>query len=273
MKSLFCCPVCGAALDRGERAYVCPGGHSFDIAREGYVHLLPANRMHSKAPGDDKGMAAARSRFLDGGYYGHLREALCELALKYGGDGGAVLDSGCGEGYYTQGVYRALSDAGRAPALAGIDISKFCLRKAAKRVGAGEFAVASAYRLPLGDGAVGLVLNCFSPMAGEEFHRVLARGGKLLYVVPAPDHLWELKALLYKSPYPNPDQVVEYPGFRLLKVAAVERTVAVEGEALADLFQMTPYYYNTPRDGVERLEAAAGLELRANFRIHVFERT
>lgn len=272
MKSLFCCPVCGAELDRGERAYTCPGGHSFDIAREGYVHLLPANRMHSKAPGDDKGMAAARSRFLNGGYYSHLRQALCGLALEYGGDAGAVLDSGCGEGYYTQGVYQALSGAGQAPSLAGIDISKFCLRRAAKRVCTGEFAVASAYRLPLGDGTVGLVVNCFSPMAGEEFHRVLAWGGKLLYVVPAPDHLWELKTLLYKSPYPNPDQVVEYHGFRLLEVVAVERTVAVEGEALSDLFQMTPYYYNTPRDAVERLEAADGLELRANFRVHVFER-
>ena len=58
--SLFCCPICGGPLDRGPSAYSCPAGHSFDLAREGYVHLLPANRMHSKMPGDDKGMAAAR---------------------------------------------------------------------------------------------------------------------------------------------------------------------------------------------------------------------
>ena len=56
--SLFCCPICGGPLDRGPSAYSCPAGHSFDLAREGYVHLLPANRMHSKMPGDDKGMAA-----------------------------------------------------------------------------------------------------------------------------------------------------------------------------------------------------------------------
>lgn len=61
MTSLFVCPLCGAALTRDERAYRCPAGHSFDIAREGYTHLLPANRKHSKAPGDDKAMAAARS--------------------------------------------------------------------------------------------------------------------------------------------------------------------------------------------------------------------
>ena len=60
-KSLFTCPICAAPLERGERAYACPNGHAYDKAREGYVHLLPANKKHSKAPGDDKGMAEARS--------------------------------------------------------------------------------------------------------------------------------------------------------------------------------------------------------------------
>ena len=41
MESLFRCPVCGAPLDRGDRAYRCPAGHSYDIAREGYTYLLP----------------------------------------------------------------------------------------------------------------------------------------------------------------------------------------------------------------------------------------
>ena len=68
MKSLFTCPICGQPLCAEEDRYVCSGGHSFDRAREGYVNLLPANRQHSKAPGDDKEMAAARSRFLEGGW-------------------------------------------------------------------------------------------------------------------------------------------------------------------------------------------------------------
>ena len=74
--SLFRCPLCAAPLTAGERTYTCPQGHSFDRAREGYVHLLPANQKHAKDPGDDKAMAAARGRFLDGGWYAPLREAL-----------------------------------------------------------------------------------------------------------------------------------------------------------------------------------------------------
>ena len=98
MDSLFLCPVCGKALDRQETGYRCPGGHSFDKAAAGYVHLLPANKKHAKDPGDDKGMAAARNRFLSGGWYAPLRDRLAELALRYTPDRCVVLDAGCGEG-------------------------------------------------------------------------------------------------------------------------------------------------------------------------------
>lgn len=84
--SLFCCPLCSAPLMRGDHTYVCPSGHSFDLAAAGYVHLLPANRKHSQNPGDDKSMVAARSAFLDRGYYAPLRDALCKLALRSVGD-------------------------------------------------------------------------------------------------------------------------------------------------------------------------------------------
>ena len=81
MESLFRCPLCAAALTREEKRYTCPTGHSFDRAAAGYVHLLPANKMHSKDPGDDKGMATARNRFLSGDYYTPLRDTLAEQYL------------------------------------------------------------------------------------------------------------------------------------------------------------------------------------------------
>ena len=112
MESLFCCPICGEGLRREPGRYACPGGHSFDVAKEGYVNLLPANRQHSKAPGDDKEMAAARSRFLEGGWYGPLRETLCALVEKYAPQAPALLDAGCGEGWYTQALAQAVSGKG-----------------------------------------------------------------------------------------------------------------------------------------------------------------
>ena len=79
----FLCPLCGEALQGVPGGLRCPGGHRFDRAREGYVHLLPVGQKHSKAPGDDKGMVAARRAFLDRGWYSPLRDALCDLAVRY----------------------------------------------------------------------------------------------------------------------------------------------------------------------------------------------
>ena len=100
MSSLFRCPICAVPLMRGERAYTCPTGHSYDLSAEGYTHLLPANQKNSKNPGDDKQMVAARCAFLDKGYYAPLRSALTDLAIELTQDidSPALLDSGCGEG-------------------------------------------------------------------------------------------------------------------------------------------------------------------------------
>ena len=271
--SLFRCPVCSAPLAREAGSYLCPRGHRYDIAREGYVHLLPPNRKHSKAPGDDKDMVAARARFLSQGYYAPLLDTLEQAALRYADESPVLLDSGCGEGYYTAGVAAALRAGGEGVRAAGADLSKFALRRAARRDRDSEFAVASAYRLPVADGRVNLLLNCFSPMAQEEFRRVLSPGGVLLYVVPGPRHLWELKEILYNSPYPNPDETVLYGGFTHLEIYPLEFPLRLPcREDVEALFHMTPYTWKTPREGADRLRTLSELAVRAQFRVHIFRR-
>lgn len=271
--SMLLCPVCSKPLFREERRYLCPEQHSFDLSKEGYVHLLTANRMHSKAPGDDKGMAAARNRFLSGEYYAPLREKLQELAIKYTTEAPAVLDSGCGEGYYTAGIARVLADEGRRATVTGIDISKFSLRWAAKRSKEVEFAVASAYHLPVAGESIDLLVNCFSPLGLEEFRRVLKPGGVFLYVVPARRHLWQLKEVLYERPYENTEERIEYEGFQYEEVVQVREGIRLpDTQAMLDLFQMTPYYWRTPKSGLERLKTLDTLETEIAFDIHVLRK-
>ena len=273
MVSLFVCPHCGSPLTKEEKTYRCPNGHSFDIAKEGYVHLLPANQKHSKDPGDDKAMAAARSRFLDTGAYVPLREELCKLAAAYTETNAAVLDAGCGEGYYTAGIIEALKAAGKKVRVAGIDLSKPSLKKAARRAPEGEFSVASVYHLPVADESVDLIVNCFSPLALEEFRRVLRPGGYFLYVVPAADHLWEMKEVLYDAPYPNEEKETPYEGFAYEAIVGVEDTITLESQAdIQALFGMTPYAWKTPKAGKERLAALDSLKCRIAFRIHIFKK-
>src|SRR3984957_9002225 len=137
------CPQCGAGLTRAGAAPRCPAGHAFDIARQGYVSLLPPGE---RAPaGDSAPMVAARVDFLASGHYASLARELAaaaRVAITETGAPGCVLDIGAGPGYYLAAVLDGLPDrAGLA-----LDASKFALRRAARahpRIGA---AAADAWR-------------------------------------------------------------------------------------------------------------------------------
>lgn len=275
MKSLFCCPLCQAPLEREETRWFCPNRHSFDRAAAGYVHLLPANRKHSQDPGDGKAMVAARSAFLEKGYYQPLRDALCREVAEYAVNfpDPVLVDSGCGEGYYTAGLFQALIQEELAPRIAGVDLSKAALRRAAKRVPQGEFAVASAYHLPISDQSADVLVNIFSPLAAEEFARVLRPYGLFCYAVPSAKHLWEMKEVLYDRPYENPVKREEYPGFVWRDVKEIRYTADFDSSAdIMALFAMTPYAWKTPREGVARLEGLDRLRCQIGFDLHVYQR-
>lgn len=275
MKSLFCCPLCGAPLEREPARLFCSNRHSFDRSAAGYVHLLPANRKHSKDPGDDKAMVAARAAFLEKGYYTPLRDSLCKVILQYTENLSApvILDSGCGEGWYTAGLSQALSQAGRTPQIAGVDLSRAALRRAAKRVPRAEFAAASVYHLPIPDNSVDVLVNIFSPLAADEFARVLRPSGLFCYVVPSARHLWEMKEVLYPTPYENPVKQEDYSGFVWRDIKEIRYTVDLENTSdIMALFGMTPYAWKTPKEGVARLEALNRLRCQIGFDLHLYKR-
>ena len=112
------CPVCGCALTRQDRSFVCENRHSFDVARQGYVNLLTVQQKHSLAPGDTREQVLARRSFLESGHYGPIADALI-AALRRHGASGRLLDVGCGEGYYSTRICRELGLS-----LTGLDISK-----------------------------------------------------------------------------------------------------------------------------------------------------
>ena len=57
---VFICPICKKKLENTVHTYRCENGHSYDISAQGYVHLLPPNKMHSKFPGDNRQLVACR---------------------------------------------------------------------------------------------------------------------------------------------------------------------------------------------------------------------
>lgn len=49
--SVWKCPVCGSFMQHRGKSWSCAQGHNFDMAKSGYVNLLPVNRKHAKNPG------------------------------------------------------------------------------------------------------------------------------------------------------------------------------------------------------------------------------
>ncbi len=284
-KPYFACPICGKALEQEEKICRCAAGHCFDKAAEGYVHLLPSQYMHSKIPGDTREMVAARRRFLESGAYDLfareletlVQEAFARKEEAEARKEGCLLDVGCGEGYYTGRMARALEQAfpGEVPGVLGFDISKFAVKAAAKKYGKqADFAVASAFRIPAEDGISRCTVNVFAPIEPGELRRVTGAGGRLILAVPSPRHLYGLKEILYTEPYENQRKDTEYPGFRFLFRRQVEGVLELrDGNALQDLFAMTPYYWKTPREGGERLRQTSQLKTEIGFDFLVYERT
>jgi 23S rRNA (guanine745-N1)-methyltransferase len=173
----------------------CGAGHSFDVARQGYVNLLPSDRR--PRTGDTASMVRARESFLKGGHFAGLRDAIVETAARAlpqapmteGSARGCVVEVGAGTGYYLSAVLDRLSDCvGLA-----LDISKFALRRAARaheRLGA--VACDTWQALPVRDHCAALILDVFAPRNSSEFRRILEPGGRLVVVTPGERHLCEL---------------------------------------------------------------------------------
>ncbi|OOC57079.1 methyltransferase type 11 [Nocardiopsis sinuspersici] len=186
------CPACGRGLDLGERGLACTGGHSFNVAREGYASLLTGAT--PPGTGDSREMVADRLRFQEAGHHDRISDALsAALARELTAPVPLVADIGGGTGRHLARVLEALPHAVGLT----VDVSKFAARKAARVHERGGAVTADAWRgLPLRDASVDALLNVFAPRGAAEFRRVLRDDGVLLVVVPAADHLTELREAL-----------------------------------------------------------------------------
>ncbi|MFI8608688.1 putative RNA methyltransferase [Pseudomonas sp. NPDC077649] len=247
---MLICPLCQTPLQPSDSGLVCSNRHSFDRARQGYYNLLPVQHKNSRDPGDNAAMVEARRRFLDGGHYAPLAARLAALAAEY--KPARWLDIGCGEGYYTEQIARALPHAdGYA-----LDISREAIKRACKRAPQLNWLVASMARVPLADASCELLASVFSPLDWAEANRLLASGGGLLRMGPTRVHLMELRQKLY-------DEVRDYddekhlalipPGMHLAHSETLEFPLHLsDAQARADLLAMTPHGW---RASAERREA------------------
>jgi 23S rRNA (guanine745-N1)-methyltransferase len=218
---------CHLELVREERRLTCPRGHSFDIARSGYINLLQPQDRRSRQPGDTAAAVAGRRRLHDLGVTKPLLRAIGDITAVSPGE--IVLDAGCGDGFY---IGTLASEIGFLAH--GVDISVPAVDAAARRYPECEWIVANADRfVPYPDHSFSLILSITARMNAAEFRRVLVDHGRLLVAVPAPDDLIELRG----SGRDRVDRTVETfaPGFTLVDRRRVTTGADLDAAAVHDV--------------------------------------
>ena len=286
--SILACPVCRVALEREGPTYHCANAHTFDIAKQGYVNLLLAQARKSKDPGYSKTMIASRHAFFNDGHYEPLADALADIALGHvlpTQPQPVIIDAGCGEGYYLRRLglraahHATLQTAHESPAATlpqrcGIDISKHGVQIAARLDPHGTYAVASTHDLPLLPAIADVLITHFSPRFGASFGRVVRPSGVVLVGSPGPQHLYELKQLVYNTPEPHDVAVPfadESDRLTLIDTCAITYPLALrDGAAISNLLAMTPLYWSASPDTQAELATLDSLDTTVDVVVHAF---
>ncbi|NLS14528.1 23S rRNA (guanine(745)-N(1))-methyltransferase [Vibrio sp. SM6] len=271
--SAYHCPLCHLPLALEQRTYRCANNHQFDVAKEGYVNLMPVQHKRSKDPGDNKEMMQARRRFLASDHYNPLRQHVASLCVEHlQNTSGQLLDIGCGEGYYTTEFANHLRQANEQAHVFGLDISKIAIRYAAKRYPNCDFVVASSHRLPFADRSLDGIVRIYAPCKAEELARTVRSGGVVITVTPAERHLLQLRELIYQDVRMHSEAAEDLTGFELIDEQKLNYEMALSGHLALDLLQMTPYAWKANDALRATLAAYDTFACEVDFMIRVYQR-
>ncbi|MBU9847626.1 23S rRNA (guanine(745)-N(1))-methyltransferase [Rahnella ecdela] len=266
------CPLCFQPLTLTGQQWRCPANHQFDNAKEGYVNLMPVQHKRSKQPGDSPEMMISRRAFLDAGHYQPLRDRLSDILDEViPEDAQALLDIGCGEGYYTAAFAERLMPH-RMLKVYGLDVAKVAIRYAAKRYHDVSFCVASSHRLPFADSSLDAVIRIYAPCKAQELHRAIKPGGLVVTVAPGPRHLYQLKGLIYQDVQLHADLDEQLEGFERISTEALSYDMRLSGAQAFDLLQMTPFAWRATEEVMADLKAQTAFECETDFLIRIHQR-
>ncbi len=252
------------------RSLLCRNRHTFDLAKEGYVNLLPVNAKKSKDPGDNVTMMIARRAFLEAGYYKALADKISEIMRNLNlREDISFLDLGCGEGYYSGCIRENFPSLN----MSGLDISKTAVRYASKKYKDISFTVASAFDLPIGDDQMDLLLRVYAPSSEMELRRVIKTGGYLITVTPGERHLYQLRDIIYSEVHKHTEEIKEIIGFDLQERVKLKYKLDLQDREMAkNLLEMTPFGWKISAENKVFLLNQSRWEVECDFNIDVYRR-
>ena len=279
---ILTCPLCQAHLTQVGSAVKCENAHTFDIAKEGYINLLTKKLPDSM--GDTKEMLLARRAFLEREHYQPLATVINTLLYNYLKTDDDlpyvnILDAGCGEGYYLGQLQRTLGQQlpnARIDYI-GLDIAKEAMRMAAKRYKGIHFLVANLKeRLVFVNDAFHILLNIFAPRNIEEFARITIADGIALVVIPAPQHLRQLreKLGLLSIEEHKQEHVIEQFASHFTYVGATEvnSLLHLNNQEILQAVMMTPNYWHLSDEIKSRMSTMNEIDTEIAFTCLLFRK-
>lgn len=289
------CPTCGEPLSRADKSLICPSRHTFDLAKSGYVNLLPPGKGKNAHTGDDRGMVDARVDFLKRGYYNNISDTAAALIAQHvplAEDTVSVCDMGSGEGWHTCRIAEKTGEiTGKNTLVLGIDASKYAAERASKLsrrmnlmpkdgIGAPHanntaayFIPANIFHTPLVENSFSAAVSMFAPVAWEEAYRILCDSGVLIVVSSGREHLLEMRQLIYSDVRLSDDEITAPEHFEPAAKHNLRYTVTLpDKESIADLFMMTPFYYKTTEVGKVRLLSKDTLDVTVDVNYTVYQK-
>jgi len=259
------CPICGAGMSVAQ-SVSCSNGHSFDIARQGYVSFLVGTSPHA---GDTGEMVAARADFLAAGHYQPIARAISNVITA---TEGLVVDIAGGTGYYLAAV---LDDHQALDGFA-LDVSTAAARRASRAHVRAAAATADAWRrLPVGDAQAAVALTVFGPRNGDELARILAPDGVTIVVTPTPAHMRELReryGLLDIQGDKDARLDAQLGYLRLVSRDILEYGIEISPADVVNEIFMGPSAFHLDRDTVLRQLDAGSTAVTVSVTVSVFAR-
>ena len=294
------CPKCHQALIQEGNSYKCINNHCYDIAKSKYINLLLNPDKASNNPGDSKESLQARKAYLTKGYYDIILNNVISLINKYQnnqqleildlgcGEGyydgilnevmhcltkytsspRQLLDLGCGEGYYTYRIKELLNDDST---IYGLDISKEAINMATKYTKDIYWIVGNSKNIPILDHSLDFITALFTVVNQKELERTLKPGGYIIHVTANPNHLIEIKELIYDEIKVKSDKYIRLD-FKNVESFDLVKTIEIPNrEDALNLLKMTPHYYHIKKERRSVLDTLDKLNVTIDVKITVYQ--
>lgn len=262
------CPKCHQALEQVGNSYKCINNHCYDIAKSKYLNLLLNPDKATNNPGDSKESLVARKAFLTKGYYDIILNSVIDYIKKYQqGDQLEILDLGCGEGYYTNGIKNSFVNCN----IYGLDISKEAINMATKYTKNIYWLVGNSKNIPILDHSLDFISALFTVVNQDELKRTLKPGGYIIHVTANSNHLIEIKELIYDEIKVKSDKYIRLD-FKTVESFDLVKTIAIDNrEDALNLLKMTPHFYHIKKERRNVLDTLEKLDVTIDVKITIYQ--